>query len=46
MVGNNPLTGASAPTTRRRVREDRELPTGDDYAARVTALLADRGVSG
>ncbi len=41
-VGHNPLTGAEVPTTRRRVREDRELPTGDDYAARVASLLADR----
>lgn len=39
-VGRNPLTGAQVPTTRRRVREDRELPVGDEYSAFVAARLA------
>jgi tRNA(His) guanylyltransferase len=40
-AGRNPLTGAAVTTTRRRVREDRELPTGDEYAAYVAGRMAD-----
>jgi tRNA(His) 5'-end guanylyltransferase len=39
-AGRNPVTGEVVTATRRRVREDRELPTGDEYAARVAGLLA------
>jgi tRNA(His) 5'-end guanylyltransferase len=39
-TGRNPVTGEAVETTRRRVREDRALPTGDRYAALVTGLLA------
>ena len=39
-AGRNPLTGAAATATRRRVRVDRELPTGDGYAAMIAGLLA------
>ncbi|HYH67221.1 MAG TPA: tRNA(His) guanylyltransferase Thg1 family protein [Urbifossiella sp.] len=38
-AGRNPLTGEAATATRRRVRVDRELPTGDGYAAWVSGLL-------
>jgi tRNA(His) 5'-end guanylyltransferase len=34
-AGRNPLTGETATATRRRVRVDRELPTGEEYAAVV-----------
>jgi tRNA(His) guanylyltransferase len=39
-AGRNPVTGEAAAVTRRRVREDRELPAGDAYAALVGGLLA------
>ena len=39
-AGRNPLTGEEVTTTRRRVREDRELPVGDAYAATIAGLLA------
>jgi tRNA(His) 5'-end guanylyltransferase len=39
-AGRNPVTGEAVTATRRRVREDRELPVGDAYAARIAGLLA------
>lgn len=39
-TGHNPITGESVPTTRRRVKEDRDLPMGNAYAAMVGRLLA------
>ena len=38
-AGRNPVTGAAVTTTRRRVREDRELPMGDEYAAYVARRM-------
>jgi tRNA(His) 5'-end guanylyltransferase len=39
-AGRNPLSGEVVTATRRRVREDRELPMGDTYAALIAGLLA------
>ena len=39
-TGRNPLTGEAVTATRRRVREDRELTTGDAYATLIAGLLA------
>ncbi len=39
-AGRNPLSGEGVMTTRRRVREDRELPMGDGYSAMIASLLA------
>ena len=39
-TGRNPMTGEAVTATRRRVREDRELPMGNAYAARIAGLLA------
>ena len=41
-TGRNPVTEEDVATTRRRVRVDRELPMGDDYAAMIETLLAAR----
>ncbi|MDB5308981.1 MAG: tRNAHis-5-guanylyltransferase [Gemmataceae bacterium] len=42
-TGHNPVTGEDVVTTRRRVREDSELPVGDSYAALIAGLLAGEG---
>jgi tRNA(His) 5'-end guanylyltransferase len=39
-AGRNPVTGEAVEATRRRVRANRELPTGDAYAAMIAGLLS------
>jgi tRNA(His) 5'-end guanylyltransferase len=39
-AGRNPVTGEEVTAPRRRVREDRELPMGEGYAALIAGLLA------
>jgi predicted kinase len=36
---NNPQLGQAVTATRRRVKVDRELPLGDEYAAFIAGLL-------
>jgi tRNA(His) 5'-end guanylyltransferase len=37
--GRNPVTGVTVTATRRRVREDRELPMGDEYSAYIARRI-------
>src|SRR5262245_55418309 len=39
-AGRNPVTGAPVTVERRRMREDRELPAGDEYTAYVARRMA------
>jgi tRNA(His) guanylyltransferase len=41
-VGHDPVSDRAVPTTRRRVRVDRELPLGEGYAALIGSLLRQR----
>ncbi|HEX4613786.1 MAG TPA: tRNA(His) guanylyltransferase Thg1 family protein [Urbifossiella sp.] len=42
-TGHNPVTGEQVPTTRRRIREERDLPIGEAYSALVAGLLVESG---
>lgn len=39
--GFNPVTGENTTTPRRRLRDERELPLGDDYSAFILARIAE-----
>lgn len=45
-LGMDPRTGALVPATRRRLREDAELPEGADYAALLAERLREADPSG
>ena len=45
-AGRNPVTDEAVRTTRRRVREERELPMGDGYSAMLAGLLVGATAAG